>query len=89
MSATLKLTHKAIGAGGRDRRLPVHRKEVLADLSGILHRSQAGTETRSRLSRRRRQAAQAPGIHELGDDSTTKPPPDAHDSGLQPEVCLK
>ena len=32
----------------------MHRKEVLADLSGILHRSQTGTETRSRLSRRRR-----------------------------------
>jgi hypothetical protein len=36
---------------GRDRRLPMHRKEVLADLSRILCRAQAGTETRSRLSR--------------------------------------
>jgi hypothetical protein len=32
-------------------RLPMHRKEVLADLSRILCRAQAGTETRSRLSR--------------------------------------
>ena len=42
---------------GRDRRLPMHRKEVLADLSRILCRAQAGAETRSRLSRRRRRGA--------------------------------
>ena len=42
---------------GRDRRLPMHRKEVLADLSRILCRAQAGPETRSRLSRRRRRGA--------------------------------
>jgi hypothetical protein len=38
---------------GRNRRLPMHRKEVLADLSRVLRRSQAGAETHSRLSRRR------------------------------------
>ena len=42
---------------GRDRRLPMHRKEALADLSRIPCRAQAGTETRSRLSRRRRRGA--------------------------------
>ncbi len=42
---------------GRDRRLPMHRKEVLADLCGVLHRSQPGTETCSRFSRRRRRGA--------------------------------
>jgi glutamine synthetase adenylyltransferase len=35
----------------------MHRKEALADLSRILCRAQAGTETRSRLSRRRRRGA--------------------------------
>ena len=34
----------------RDRRLPMHRKAVLAALSGLLHRSQAGAETCSRVS---------------------------------------
>ena len=38
-------------------------KKVSPDLSGILHRSQAGVETRSRLSRRRRRGAHQHVVH--------------------------
>ena len=37
------------GSGGRDGGLSMHRKEVLADFSCVLLRSQSGAETRSRL----------------------------------------
>ena len=66
--------------------LPMHRKEALADLSRILCRAQAGTETRSRLSRRCRCGAHQTSLSPPGCRSRpgTKPWPE----GVRPPSGL-